>query len=153
MKVNIIAIGKVKNKSPEQEIINEYIKRCSWKVSITELEEKKNLPVDELKIQEGRLLLSKVSNGSKIIVLDERGQNISSPNLSEMFKKWQLCGASEVAILIGGANGHSDEVRKKADLLLSFGKLTMPHKLIRAVLTEQIYRVESILANHPYHKI
>ncbi len=153
MKVNIIAIGKIKNKSPEQSIIDEYIKRCGWKVKITELEEKKNLPVDELKAHEGRLLLSKVSNNSKIIVLDERGKNLSSPELADMFKKWQLSGASEVAILIGGANGHSDEVRAKADLLLSFGKLTMPHKLIRAVLCEQVYRVESILNNHPYHKV
>lgn len=152
MKVSIIALGKIKNKSPEQEIINEYIKRCGWKVSITELAEKKNLPVDELKVQEGRLLLSKVSNGVKIIVLDERGENLTSPKFSEYFKKWQLNGTSEVAILIGGAHGHSDEVRAKADLLLSFGKLTMPHKLIRAVLAEQIYRVETILNNHPYHK-
>lgn len=153
MKVNIIAIGKLKKKTPEMAIIEEYIKRCHWKVVIKEHVEQRNLDVEERKIEEGKLLLSSISASSKIIVLDERGINITSQELAGKIESWQLQGCSEISFLIGGANGHSDEVRNKADLILSFGKLTLPHMLMRAVLVEQIYRIESIISSHPYHKV
>jgi len=153
MKVNIVAIGKLKSKTPEKAIIDEYTKRCHWKIAIKELNEPRNLEVEEKKIEEGKLLLSSISASSKIIVLDERGVNITSPDLAKKIENWQVQGASEISFLIGGANGHSQMIRDKADLILSFGKLTLPHMLMRAVLSEQIYRLESIISSHPYHKI
>ena len=91
--------------------------------------------------------------GAKVVVLDERGVNISSLDLAAKIEGWLLNGCSEICFLIGGADGHLEETRQKADLVLSFGKLTLPHILMRAVLAEQIYRAETIISGHPYHRV
>ena len=82
----------------------------------------------------------------------ERGVNISSLDLAAKFANWLNDGCSEICFLIGGADGHLQSTRDKADLILSFGKLTLPHMLMRAVLAEQIYRVQTIINHHPYHR-
>ena len=101
---------------------------------------------------EARFLQSCIAPGAKVVVLDERGKNISSPELAGIVENWMLSGCSEICFLIGGADGHLDSTRQKADLLLSFGRLTLPHILMRAVLVEQIYRIETIIGGHPYHR-
>lgn len=145
MKATIIAIGKCKKNSPEMEIISEYIKRSQWQISIKEKDNSN--PKDE-----ADFLLSSIPPKSKVIVLDEKGINISSKELAQMIQDWQSTGTSEICFLIGGADGHLPSVRQRADLLLSFGKLTLPHMLIRAVLSEQIYRIQTIISGHPYHR-
>lgn len=85
-----------------------------------------------------------------VIVCDERGQNISSPEYSEILEKAFLNGR-EVVILIGGAYGFTDEVRKKADFVWSFSKLVFPHQIARLVVAEQIYRASQIAVGGPYH--
>ena len=145
MKVNIIAIGKCKKNSPEHAIIEEYSKRSSWQISIKEKDNSN--PKDE-----ATFLTSSIPNNAKIIVLDERGQNLKSTELAKIIENWQLNGTSEICFLIGGADGHIQSTRDKADLILSFGKLTLPHMLMRAVLSEQIYRIQTIIAKHPYHR-
>jgi 23S rRNA (pseudouridine1915-N3)-methyltransferase len=89
---------------------------------------------------------------AKVIVLDERGENLKSQELAKKIEGWQLNGCSEICFLIGGADGHLEQTRNKANLVLSFGKLTLPHILMRAVLTEQIYRIQTIINGHPYHR-
>ena len=145
MKVYIIAIGKCKKNSPESSIIAEYIKRSAWDIII---KEKDNSTQDD----EAKFLLQSIPNGAKVIVLDERGENIKSQELAKKIENWQLSGCSEICFLIGGADGHMEQTRKRADLVLSFGKLTLPHILMRTVLTEQIYRMQTIINGHPYHR-
>lgn len=145
MKINIIAIGKCKKNSPEHTLIEEYVKRSSWQISIKEKD-------NSTQIDEAEFLTSSIKKGSKIIVLDERGQNMKSTELAGIIENWQLNGTSEICFLIGGADGHLQSTRDKADLILSFGKLTLPHMLMRAVLSEQIYRVQTIISKHPYHR-
>ena len=77
---------------------------------------------------------------------------MKSLELAKKIQNWQLDGCSELCFLIGGADGHLQTTRDKADLLLSFGKLTLPHMLMRAVLSEQIYRIQKIIEGHPYHR-
>ena len=101
---------------------------------------------------EARFLQDNIPPAAKVIVLDERGANMSSLDLAAKIEGWMLNGCSEVCFLIGGADGHLPSTRDKADLLLSFGKLTLPHMLMRAVLAEQIYRVQTIISHHPYHR-
>jgi 23S rRNA (pseudouridine1915-N3)-methyltransferase len=98
-------------------------------------------------------LQSCIAPSAKVVVLDERGKNMSSPEFASILENWMTEGCSEICFLIGGADGHLEETRKKADLILSFGKLTLPHILMRAVLAEQIYRAETIISGHPYHRI
>ncbi len=145
MKATVLAIGKCKKNSPEAMIINEYVKRSGWDVAF---KEKDNASQEE----EARFLQANISPGAKVIVLDERGENMKSLALAAKIESWMLNGCSEVCFLIGGADGHLQSTRDRADLLLSFGKLTLPHMLMRAVLTEQIYRIQTIINHHPYHR-
>lgn len=145
MKATILAIGKCKRGSPEAEIISEYVKRSFWDVMI---KEKDNANQED----EARFLQDNIPPSAKVIVLDERGANMSSLDLAAKIEGWMLNGCSEVCFLIGGADGHLPSTRDRADLLLSFGKLTLPHMLMRAVLAEQIYRVQTIISHHPYHR-
>ena len=152
MKIIIGAVGKMKKKSPEEALINDYISKTRWPVEIKEVEEKRSLPVDDLKSAESELLLKALPNDAKIVVLDERGETLSSRELADKIRVWQDGGVGTVAFLIGGANGHSDALRRRADLKLSFGRMTLPHMLMRVVLVEQIYRAKTILDGHPYHR-
>lgn len=145
MKVTVLAIGKCKRNSPEASIIAEYAKRSNWEIVI---KEKDNSTQED----EARFLQNNIPHNTKIIVLDERGENIKSLELAKRIENWQNNGCSEICFLIGGADGHLQSTRDKADLLLSFGKLTLPHMLMRAVLYEQIYRIQTIIAGHPYHR-
>ena len=146
MKVTLGVIGKCKEKSPEGEIIKRYAERMKWNFQI---KEKDNANQQE----ESKFLQSCIAPNAKVIVLDERGKNMTSPELAEIVENWMTAGTSEICFLIGGADGHLQSTRDKADLLLSFGKLTLPHILMRAVLSEQIYRIETIINHHPYHRI
>ena len=145
MKVTILAIGKCKKNSPEAMIIAEYVKRSSWNVIIKEKDNSEQM-------DEAKFLQDNIPHGAKVIVLDERGENMKSIDLAAKIENWQINGVSEICFLIGGADGHLQSTRDKADLLLSFGKLTLPHMLMRAVLTEQIYRIQTIINHHPYHR-
>lgn len=146
MKATVIAIGKCKKNSPEAKLIDEYIKRSHWQLSVKEKDNSDQK-------SEAEFLLSSIPHGAKVVVLDERGVNISSLDLAKTVADWQLNGTSEICFLIGGADGHLPSTRAKADLILSFGKLTLPHMLMRAVLSEQIYRIQTIIEGHPYHRI
>ena len=145
MKVVLAVIGKCKSNSPEGEIIKRYAERMKWNFSI---KEKDNSTQED----EAKFLQSCITPNSKVIVLDERGENMTSPELAKIVENWMGQGISELCFLIGGAEGHLQSTRSKADLVLSFGKLTLPHILMRAVLAEQIYRLETIINHHPYHK-
>lgn len=145
MKATILVIGKCKKGSPEAEIIAEYVKRSNWDIVI---KEKDNSTQED----EAKFLQDSIPSGAKVVVLDERGVNISSLELAAKIEGWMNNGCSEICFLIGGADGHLQSTRDKADLILSFGKLTLPHILMRAVLTEQIYRIQTIINHHPYHR-
>ena len=145
MKVTILAIGKCKKSSPEALLIGEYLKRSSWQITIKEQDNSNQQ-------DEAKFLTQNIPHGAKIIVLDERGENIKSTELASKIANWQLNGVSELCFLIGGADGHLPSTRDRADLVLSFGKLTLPHMLMRVVLIEQIYRLQTIIAGHPYHR-
>ena len=145
MKVTILAIGKCKHSSPEAALIAEYRKRSGWEIII---KEKDNSSQED----EAKFLQTSVPQGAKVVVLDERGVNLKSLELAGKIENWLNNGCSEICFLIGGADGHLQATRDRADLLLSFGKLTLPHMLMRAVLCEQIYRIQTIINHHPYHR-
>ncbi len=121
-------------------------------LTLTEVEEKKNLDRAELASREGERILRAVPKGAKLIVLDERGTSLKSKVFSEKLSLWRDEGAPACAFVIGGAGGLSDDVRKRADYRLSFGSQTWPHMMARAMLAEQLYRTATILAGHPYHR-
>ncbi|HYJ81853.1 MAG TPA: 23S rRNA (pseudouridine(1915)-N(3))-methyltransferase RlmH [Allosphingosinicella sp.] len=138
MRLHIVARGRI-GRSPEAELVGRYLKRISWPVQISELPE-----------SGGRLPAP--AENSVIILLDEKGETLSSLELAKRLERWRDDGRREARFLIGGADGFSGEERAGADLILSFGRATWPHLLARAMLAEQLWRATSILANHPYHR-
>jgi 23S rRNA (pseudouridine1915-N3)-methyltransferase len=135
--LHIVARGKI-GRSPEADLVDRYLKRMAWPTRITELADHGKLP--------------EIAASSVTIVLDERGQSLSSADLAKKLERWRDGGKREARFLIGAADGHDDAQRDEADLLLSFGAATWPHLLVRAMLAEQLFRATSILANHPYHR-
>ena len=137
MRLHIVARGKI-GRGPEAELVERYLGRIAWPVKISELPDKggRMPPADD----------------AVTVLLDEKGEALSSVQLARRLEKWRDQGVREARFLIGGADGFGDEERAGADLLLSFGRLTWPHLLARAMLAEQLFRATSILANHPYHR-
>ena len=150
MKLHVIAVGRWRE-CPERALWQEYSKRLNWECSLKEVEVKQTLPADKLKIKEAELLLAAVPENTAIIALDEHGKELTSPKFAEMIQNFQLNGR-DIAFLIGGASGHGDAVLKAAERKLSLGTMTWPHMLVRAMLSEQIYRAHAILSGHPYHR-
>lgn len=138
MLLHIVARGKI-GRSPEAELTDRYLKRINWPTKVTELPDR------------GGSLPESASN-AVTIVLDERGKPLSSMDFAKKLGRWRDTGRREARFLIGAADGHDEELREGADLLLSFGPATWPHMLARAMLAEQLFRATSILANHPYHR-
>ncbi|MCA0199907.1 MAG: 23S rRNA (pseudouridine(1915)-N(3))-methyltransferase RlmH [Proteobacteria bacterium] len=147
----IAAVAKAKA-GPERDLYDAYVARLPWRVDLKEIEIKKDLAVDVRKAREGEALLAAVPQGAKLVALDERGRTETSEAFAARLGRWRDDGVRTVAFIIGGADGLDEAVRKKADLVLSFGALTWPHMLVRAMLAEQVYRAQSILAGHPYHR-
>ena len=138
MLLHIVARGRI-GRSPEAELVDRYLKRVSFPTRVTELPD-----------TGGKMPL--VEPQTRIVMLDETGDTPGSIAFAEKLGKWRDDGVREIRFLIGAADGFSAEERKAADWLVSFGRLTWPHMLARAMLAEQLWRASSILANHPYHR-
>jgi 23S rRNA (pseudouridine1915-N3)-methyltransferase len=136
--LHIVARGKI-GRSPEADLVERYLKRIQWPTRVTELPDRGgNAPA--------------LPANSVTVILDERGQALSSIDLAKKLETWRDGGKREVRFMIGAADGHEEAERASADLLLSFGPATWPHLLVRSMLAEQLFRATSILANHPYHR-
>jgi len=133
-------------------LFEEYAGRSVWPLALREVEARRGLSGLALKREEAALLLAAVPAGAAVVALDERGRDLDSPGFARLLGRWRDEGRADAAFLIGGADGHDDSVRNRADLLLSFGRLTWPHMLARTMLAEQIYRAQTILSGHPYHR-
>jgi 23S rRNA (pseudouridine1915-N3)-methyltransferase len=157
MKLRILAVGRART-GPEAALIAEYQKRLHWPLAIEELEEKRPLSGAELKVREGALLQAAIDRAAKsggrpiLVALDERGKSLGSRDFAARLKGWEEQGAPEILFLLGGADGLAAEIRDQASFVLSLGQMTWPHLLARAMLVEQIYRAQQILAGHPYHR-
>ena len=151
MKLTVAAIGRA-GRGPERDLYEHYAGRIRWPLTLRELEEKKKLPPAQLMEREGELLLGAVPHKAVIVALDRRGKTVDSAAFARRLERWRDDGVADVAFLIGGADGHTDTLLKRASLVLSFGAMTWPHQLARAMLAEQIYRAQQLLAGHPYHR-
>jgi 23S rRNA (pseudouridine1915-N3)-methyltransferase len=138
LQLHLIARGKL-GRSPEAELLARYAKRIAWPFKHTELPEVGGATPQALA-------------PAREVLLDERGQQLSSEEFAALLGKWRDEGVREVRFLIGAADGHGDAARQGADMLLGFGAMTWPHLLARAMLAEQLWRATSILAGHPYHR-
>ena len=159
MKITIISVGKIKEKFFD-DAIKEYSKRLSkyCKLNIVEVKDEKTkenasqTEEDIVKETEGKRILEKISDSSKVIALAIEGKELDSVELAKEIDNFRISGTSDVTFVIGGSLGLHKTVLDRADMKLSFSKMTFPHQLMRVILLEQIYRSFRIINNEPYHK-
>ncbi len=151
MRITVIAVGRAR-RGPEGEIFDHFAGRLKWPLGVIEVEDRRPLdPAQKVK-SEGALLLARLPQGGRMVALDGRGKALSSEDFAARLGRWQDDGIADIAFVIGGADGLDRAVLERADLILSLGAMTWPHMLVRAMVAEQIYRAEQILAGHPYHR-
>lgn len=159
MNITIISVGKLKEKYLKQGI-DEYSKRLQsyCKLHLIEVPDEKapeNLSDKEMELiknKEGDRILSKIKDTDIVLAMAIEGDLISSEQLAQKMESYAINGKSSLVFVIGGSLGLSDAVKKRANDKLSFGRITLPHQLMRLVLVEQVYRSFRITAGHAYHK-
>ena len=154
MRLVVAAVGRLR-KGPEAELVSDYLARFSKTgralgfpaVTLTEVEDKRGGGM----AAEAELLNRAIPDGAALVILDERGQMLSSPDFAAKLGDWRD-QARDICFVIGGADGIDPSLRARADLAISFGKMVWPHMLVRVMLAEQIYRAATILSGSPYHR-
>ena len=149
MKYIISTIGKIRN-NDEDLITKKYLKRIR-NIELKQYEVKtKN---KEKKIEEeAEKLINSTPKDGKLILLDEEGENISSSDLAKLILNWNNSNITSVNFAIGGAFGNGIKIKRTADKIIALGRLTWPHQMVKMMISEQIYRIETIIHGHPYHK-
>lgn len=160
MRLTVFAVGRMKA-GPESELVSRYADRLAKSGralgfdfgGVSEIPESRAQTADARKAEESaKCTALGDESGTVLILLDERGKSLSSRAFAEKLRHYRDTGTSRAVFAIGGPDGHDAELRKKADLVISFGAQTWPHQMARIMLMEQIYRAVTILSGHPYHR-
>lgn len=159
MNISVITVGKLKEKYLKL-AIDEYSKRLSryCKLDIIELQDEKtpdnasDKEEEQIRNKEGKLILSRLKENTYVVAMDLKGNHLTSEGFSDFIGNCGVMGNSNIAFIIGGSLGISEEVRARANYKLCFSKMTFPHQLFRVMLLEQIYRGFRIMNGEPYHK-
>jgi 23S rRNA (pseudouridine1915-N3)-methyltransferase len=159
MRLQVLAIGRLKA-GPEKTLAEEYQTRLEGlgrkagitRLTITDFSESQAQMTNQRQDEEAKLLITALAPKAFTIVLDERGKSLSSAGFSQLLQRHLDQGTQDLAFLIGGPDGHSAETRKNAGQLVALSEMTWPHRLVRVMLFEQIYRAVTIMVNHPYHR-
>jgi 23S rRNA (pseudouridine1915-N3)-methyltransferase len=160
MKLTIAAVGRG-GAGPEAALAADYLDRLAapgrniglGPALIVEVEDRRPARNTAARMKrEGELLAGHCPPGAVLIAIDERGQDLKSTDLADRLGRWRDEGRRDAVFLIGGADGLDPALRERADLVLSLGRATWPHMLVRVMLAEQLYRAVTILAGHPYHR-
>ncbi|KOA50482.1 50S rRNA methyltransferase [Bifidobacterium animalis subsp. animalis MCC 0483] len=159
MNIDIVCVGKVKERYL-RDAIDEYRKRLSRfaKVDVIEVADEKtpehasDTLNAQIKEKEGERILKHLRDGAFVVALAIEGDQLTSEQLAARIAQWGLHGVSHLQFVIGGSLGLDPRVLRRANMMLSFSKMTFPHQLMRVILLEQIYRAFKINAHEPYHK-
>ena len=159
MRLQVLGIGKLKA-GPEKTLSLDYQTRLEGlgrkagitKVTVNDFAESQGQTAGQRQTEEAKLLAGALAPKAFTLVLDERGKSFTSEGFSQLLQRHLDQGTQDLAFLIGGPDGHSAETRKTAGQLISLSEMTWPHRLVRIMLFEQIYRAVTIMVNHPYHR-
>ncbi|WP_114772694.1 23S rRNA (pseudouridine(1915)-N(3))-methyltransferase RlmH [Microvirga subterranea] len=158
MRLSLLAVGRLKS-GPERELVERYRQRIEGMgralgmagLDIVELPESRARREDDRRAEEAAALLDKAGS-SVLVIFDERGKSPASEAFADRIRQWRDEGRAGLACVIGGPDGLDPKIRQRADLVVSFGALTMPHQIVRALVAEQLYRALTIISGHPYHR-
>jgi len=159
VRITIIAVGRMKS-GPERELVTRYLERArnSGKLlgltgfDVTELTESRASSAPARKAEEAKIIRAAVPEGARLITLDENGKAFSSEKFAAEIALWRDNGAPAIAFVIGGPDGLDPSLVDEAATCLTLSKMTWPHQLARMLLAEQLYRTNTILSGHPYHR-
>lgn len=151
MRVTILAVGRERT-GPARELFEDYRKRSLWPIELVEITAPGRLPPPRRRAEEAARLLGALPQGAIPIALDERGRELDSAAFARQLGRWRDEGVPQLAFLIGGPDGLAPEVLERARAVHALGRMTWPHRLVRVLLAEQLYRAQAILAGHPYHR-
>ena len=159
MRVTIIAVGRLKA-GPERELAARFLDRFSKTGDaagltfnrIVELPESRASSADARQREDHAALQKKLPPSAILMALDERGSTPDSVTFARQLGQWADAGRRDLCICIGGADGHDPRLLRQADSVISFGRLTWPHQIVRILLAEQLYRAATVLVGHPYHR-
>jgi 23S rRNA (pseudouridine1915-N3)-methyltransferase len=160
MRVILTAIGRLKA-GPERDLCARYMERAAASaraigltgVDLRELEEGRARRAEDRKVEEARAVRALIPPGARLILLDERGKNLTSEAFAQDLARARDAGSPGFVVAIGGPDGFDAELRAQAHLVAAFGAMTWPHQLVRIMAAEQIYRAITILSGHPYHRV
>jgi 23S rRNA (pseudouridine1915-N3)-methyltransferase len=159
MRIIVIAVGRLKQ-GPERELAERYRERFDDAgrklgfrgINIHELPESRARDTATRITEEAAAIAGAIPDKSVLVTLDERGQNVDSTTFAGLLGRWRDESVANAVFVIGGADGLSPELQRKAKLKVAFGAATWPHQMVRVLLLEQLYRAATILAGHPYHR-
>jgi 23S rRNA (pseudouridine1915-N3)-methyltransferase len=159
MRILIAAVGRMKQ-GPERELAERYRKRASatgrsvgmGDIDIVEIRESRADNVERRRLEESIAIANIIPEGAITVILDERGENLSSAAFAGHLQGWREEDRPAVVFIIGAADGIAAALRDKAKLAIAFGAATWPHQFVRIMLLEQLYRAVTILSGHPYHR-
>jgi 23S rRNA (pseudouridine1915-N3)-methyltransferase len=155
----IIAVGRMKA-GLERDLMQRYDERAKMTArslgligpELRDIDESRARRPEDRKAEEAKAILAHIPQGAVVIALDERGKHLTSPALAQFIGHSRDEGAPACVFIIGGADGLDEAVRAKAQMVLAFGALTWPHQMVRVMLSEQLYRMMTIMSGHPYHR-
>lgn len=150
-RITIAAVGRAKA-GPLRDLYQLYADRLTWPLTLKEVEVRRRLPPAQLMQQEAEALSAALPENARCFAMDSRGKALSSEDFAQLIARNCDAGNSDIAFVIGGAEGLTKDLLGRADRIISFGSMTWPHLLARAMLAEQLYRAQSILSGHPYHR-
>lgn len=159
MHLVVVAIGRLKQ-GPERDLVERYLERAGAlarklgfrSLEIHELAESRARDTATRMAEEGAAIEALIDKKALVVALDERGKSLDSTAFARHLGTWRDSGTETCVFVIGGADGLSPDLRRKAKLSIAFGAQTWPHQLVRVLLLEQIYRAATILSGHPYHR-
>ena len=160
MRISLFAVGRLKT-GPEKDLASRYIDRFAKAgpavglelARVVEINGSRASNAETRKKEEGAILEKSLSEGSILVLLDERGKTLGSEAFADMLGRHRDGGKRDMMIAIGGADGLDPDLRARADLVLNLGAMTWPHQIVRILIAEQLYRAVTILSGHPYHRV
>jgi 23S rRNA (pseudouridine1915-N3)-methyltransferase len=158
VRLGVIAVGRLKA-GPERDLVARYQVRAEAlgrplgvsAIEVIEIAESRARRDADRRAEEAAAILARAGS-SVLVAFDERGRTVTSEAFAERLGAWRDAGRPAVGFVIGGPNGLDERIRRRADLMVAFGALTLPHQLVRVLVMEQAYRALTILAGHPYHR-
>jgi 23S rRNA (pseudouridine1915-N3)-methyltransferase len=151
MQVIIAAVGRDRS-GPTRDLFEDYCRRSAWPIRLVEVAPRASQPIERRLREEADRLLQPVPRDAILVALDQSGGDLDSAGFAQRIATWQQQGTSTLVFAIGGPDGLDKAVLERAETILALGRMTWPHRLVRVMLAEQLYRASTILSGHPYHR-